>query len=63
MAQSKTKQDVRWFVWTVVFLVVGVGLVSYIVFSENGSNVSGYIMSHTQVVAGKTPVKKVTTKK
>ena len=58
MAQSnppKTeKNDVRWFVWTIVFLVVvGVSLVSYIVFSDNGNNVSGYIVRPRAAVVRK----------
>lgn len=29
----------RWFIWTIVFLVVtGISLVSYIVFSDSGTN-------------------------
>ncbi|MEK7161708.1 MAG: hypothetical protein AAB729_03395 [Patescibacteria group bacterium] len=31
--------DPRWFIWTIVFLVVtGISLVSYIVLSDNGTN-------------------------
>ncbi|MBI5530604.1 MAG: hypothetical protein HY918_03835 [Candidatus Doudnabacteria bacterium] len=31
--------DSRWFIWTIVFLVVtGISLVSYIVLSDNGTN-------------------------
>jgi len=31
--------DPRWFIWTIVFLVVtGISLVSYIVFSDNAAN-------------------------
>ena len=50
MAQSSSKQlgrdDVRWFIWTIVFLVVvGVSLVSYIIFSDNGNLVNGDIVT------------------
>ena len=35
----KSDYDPRWFIWTIVFLVVtGISLVSYIVFSDNGTN-------------------------
>lgn len=31
--------DPRWFIWTILFLVVtGISLVSYIVLSDNGTN-------------------------
>jgi hypothetical protein len=31
--------DPRWFIWTIVFLVVtGISLVSYITLSDNGTN-------------------------
>ena len=31
--------DARWFIWTIVFLVVtGISLVSYIVLSDNSAN-------------------------
>ena len=31
--------DSRWFIWTIVFLVVtGISLVSYITLSDNGTN-------------------------
>ncbi len=31
--------DARWFIWTIVFLVVtGISLVSYIALSDNGTN-------------------------
>ena len=58
MAKSNSKplgrDDVRWFVWTIVFLVVvGVSLVSYIVFSDNGNTVSGYIVRPRPVTMSK----------
>lgn len=35
----KSNYDARWFIWTIVFLVVtGISLVSYIALSDNGSN-------------------------
>jgi len=38
MAMPKENYDPRWFIWTIVFLVVtGISLVSYIVLSDNGS--------------------------
>lgn len=35
----QSSYDPRWFIWTIVFLVVsGISLVSYIVLSDNGSS-------------------------
>jgi len=35
----QSNYDARWFIWTIVFLVVtGISLVSYIVLSDSGSN-------------------------
>lgn len=45
--------DSRWFIWTIVFLVVtGISLVSYIVLSDNGANDVGPIVvaHHKNVV-------------
>ena len=48
---SKTNYDPRWFIWTIVFLVVtGISLVSYIMLSDTGG----------ADVADLTPVKHVT---
>lgn len=34
----ENKYDSRWFIWTIVFLVVtGISLISYIVLSDNGT--------------------------
>ncbi len=53
-SSSAKKQDVRWFVWTIVFLVVvGVGLVSYIVFSDSSNSVNGDIVRAKPVVIKK----------
>jgi hypothetical protein len=36
---QKTDYNPRWFVWTIVFLVItGISLVSYIVLSDSGTN-------------------------
>jgi len=38
-APEVSKYDPRWFIWTIVFLVVtGISLVSYIVLSDSGTN-------------------------
>ncbi|MFA5991787.1 MAG: hypothetical protein WC794_06105 [Candidatus Doudnabacteria bacterium] len=38
-AMPVNNYDPRWFIWTIVFLVVtGISLVSYIVLSDNGTN-------------------------
>jgi hypothetical protein len=44
--------DSRWFIWTIVFLVVtGISLVSYIVLSQDGSNdVGPIVVSHHKAV-------------
>ncbi len=64
------KNGVRWFVWTIVFLVVaGIGLTTYIIVvtSNDDSQVSGELITpyHQQKVTGQdkmqpttTPVKK-----
>lgn len=39
MQQVQNNYDPRWFIWTIVFLVVtGISLVSYIALSDNGTN-------------------------
>ena len=39
-AEKKTEYNPRWFIWTIVFLVVtGVSLVSYIMLSDGGTSV------------------------
>ena len=39
LPQTKQDYDPRWFIWTIVFLVVsGISLVSYIVFSDSGND-------------------------
>ena len=39
LQSTPNNYDSRWFIWTIVFLVVtGISLVSYIVLSEDGSN-------------------------
>jgi hypothetical protein len=45
---ASTSYDSRWFIWTIVFLVVtGISLVSYIVLSDNGSyDVGSSIVIH-----------------
>ena len=36
--------DARWFIWTIVFLVVtGISLVSYIVFSDNSNDIPVFV--------------------
>ena len=36
---TENNYDPRWFIWTIVFLVVtGISLVSYIVLSDSGTN-------------------------
>jgi hypothetical protein len=51
----QSASDIRWFVWTIVFLVVtGISLVSYIVFSDNSVNDVGYI-SPSKASSHKTP--------
>jgi hypothetical protein len=38
-AVPENNYDPRWFIWTIVFLVVtGISLVSYIVLSDNGTS-------------------------
>lgn len=51
----QSSYDSRWFIWTIVFLVVtGVSLVSYIALSSNvGDESSAAVVTH------KTPVKAV----
>jgi len=39
---ESSNYDPRWFIWTIVFLVVtGVGLVTFIVVSDDGTRESG----------------------
>jgi hypothetical protein len=39
MQVAEGNYDARWFIWTIVFLVVtGISLVSYIVLSDSGNN-------------------------
>ena len=38
-ASQQSNSDPRYFIWTIVFLVVtGISLVSYIMFSDNGTD-------------------------
>ncbi len=38
-SQAANNYDPRWFIWTIVFLVVtGISLVSYIVLSDSGTD-------------------------
>ncbi len=48
--------DPRWFIWTIVFLVVtGISLVSYIILSENpGQNVPDFSRPSRSVDSGMT---------
>lgn len=51
--------DPRWFIWTIVFLVVtGISLVSYIVFSDSGANDAPGFSIH-RVSAVKNPTQSV----
>jgi hypothetical protein len=48
----KNNYDSRWFIWTIVFLVVtGISLVSYITLSGDGTNdsVSPIVVAHHKV--------------
>ena len=37
--KSENQYDPRWFIWTIVFLLVtGISLVSYIMLSDDGTN-------------------------
>ena len=51
----KQEYEIRWFIWTIVFLVVtGISLVSYIVFSDTSSaDSSGLIQHHVKTVKSK----------
>lgn len=50
----KQEYEIRWFIWTIVFLVVtGISLVSYIVFSDTSSADSGLIQHHDKTVKSK----------
>lgn len=50
---AKSNYDPRWFIWTIVFLVVtGISLVSYIVLSDNSSDTQAMFVPHA--VASKT---------
>jgi len=59
--QTPPHYDARWFIWTIVFLVVvGISLVSYIVLSDNGTNeVDPIVVTpiHAHAAANKTPIK------
>ena len=47
--------DARWFVWTIVFLVVtGISLVSYITLSGDGDYDSGVFVSPSKTLSHKT---------
>ncbi len=44
LRNPQTNYDPRWFIWTIVFLVTtGIMLVTYIVVSDNGNDVSGLL--------------------
>ncbi len=51
-ALPQKEYDPRWFIWTIVVLVVaGISLVSYIVFSDSGTNdVPDFSVHKTPVV-------------
>jgi hypothetical protein len=51
LAVPQNNYDPRWFIWTIVFLVVtGISLVSYIVLSDNGTNdISPITVAHADV--------------
>ncbi len=52
---QQNNYDPRWFIWTIVFLVVtGISLVSYIVLSENGANEIDPVLSAKAVIHNKT---------
>ncbi len=48
--QASGNYNPRWFIWTIVFLVVsGVALVSYIVFSDTAISYQGDVTTHKAV--------------
>jgi len=49
---AQSNYDPRWFIWTIVFLVVtGISLVSYIVLSDTGSaDAAGFTTVHRKTV-------------
>jgi hypothetical protein len=51
----KQEYNPRWFIWTIVFLVItGISLVSYIVLSEGGTNdAPDFPKTKTQIEAKK----------
>ena len=54
----KNDYDPRWFIWTIVFLVVtGISLVSYIVFSDNTGDISGDLTVHNKQLTTTTSTK------
>lgn len=63
-AQGSPHYDPRWFVWSIVFLVVtGISLVSYIVLSDTSSADAEVVVVHRTAnhqPAVKTPVRPVT---
>lgn len=56
---AKNEYDPRWFIWTIVFLVVtGISLVSYIVFSDNNGDVLGDVTTaHPKTATSTTKLK------
>jgi len=51
MAAPHDKYDPRWFIWTIVFLLVsGVSLISYILLSEPTSADDGIFLVHQQKI-------------
>ena len=54
-ASVQSNNDTRWFIWTIVFLVVtGISLVSYIVLSDNSSSDVSAAVVVRHDAAGKT---------
>lgn len=56
LLNAKPQYDPRWFIWTIVFLIVtGISLVSYIVFSSTGTVDEGDLVVHAQTLNHRTP--------
>ena len=66
MPQAKSTYNPRWFIWTIVFLVVaGISLVSYIVLSDTGATVTpdfARTKAQTKTATSTTPKTPVKTK-
>ena len=53
-AMPSNNYDSRWFIWTIVFLVVaGISLVSYIALSDSGTNDPGAFAAQINPVTHK----------